>query len=161
RPSLKALQVFARRLNVEIVDLLAAGDDTEAGPEIRAAEDELNQQLNYARMLIRAGQFDEAFQLIRDAEQDATPRKAKLPSRALYRVPYLRGLAYLQLAQPELARPQLDEALDTARGDLEAEAATHNLLGLTYYQMEQPQMALEHHLEALRAVQSGDVQDPS
>src|SRR5690349_9066561 len=56
RPSLKALQVFARRLNVEIIDLLAAREETDAGPELRAAEDELGYQLNYAAMLIRTGQ---------------------------------------------------------------------------------------------------------
>ncbi|MFL5734607.1 MAG: helix-turn-helix domain-containing protein [Chloroflexia bacterium] len=161
RPSLKALQVFARRLNVEIVDLLTARDETDAGPELRAAEEDLNQQLNYARMLIGTGQFDEAFQLIRDAEESAKPYRDRLPARVLYRVPLLRGLAYLKLSQPEQARPQLDEALDAARGDLEAEAATRNLLGVAYYQMEQPQMALEHHLEGLSAVQTGAVQDPS
>src|SRR3954451_8187371 len=127
RPSLKALQVFARRLNVEIVDLLTARDETDAGPELRAAEEDLNQQLNYARMLIGTGQFDEAFQLIRDAEESAKPYRDGLPARVLYRVPLLRGLAYLKLSQPEQARPQLDEALDAARGDLEAEAATRNL----------------------------------
>lgn len=163
RPSLKALEVFARRLDMHITDFLVAqvGD---GGAEIVALEEDLNFQFNYARMLIRSNQVDEAFQMLADAEHSSKPHLDKLSVRARYRVPFLRGLAYLQQSEPALARPELEAALEIARvgkADDEITTSVRNLLGVAFYQLEQPQLALEQHLQCLRAVQTGVVKDLS
>src|SRR5215213_7248484 len=63
RPSLKALDVFARRLGVPIAEFLEVTSQASnvMQLEIAALEEDLQYQFNYARMLIRSGKADEAF----------------------------------------------------------------------------------------------------
>src|SRR4051794_33047671 len=64
RPSLKALEVLARRLQVPILDLLTAKHEVETEPELAALVEDLTYQVTYAKMLIRTDKVDEAFDLI-------------------------------------------------------------------------------------------------
>ncbi len=159
RPSLKALDFLARRLDVSFSDLLAAEQQTERNVEIAALEEKLHYQLNDARMLIRTDQVDEAFQLLQETEQSVTTYKEDLSPQVLYRIPFLRGLAYLHLSEPVPAQPHLEEALNLAEADPEAVCAVRNLLGVAYYELEQPQLALVQHLQCLNAVETGLVRD--
>ncbi len=161
RPSLKALDVFARRLNIPIADFLVARLDTETPPEVDALQEDLTYQFNYAKMLIRTDNSDEALKLLADAEASAELYMPKLPARIRYRIPFLRGLAYLQKSEPDLARPELEKALEIAEKDGDAEATTtvRNMLGVALYQQSQPQLALEYHLQCLRAVQKNEAKD--
>lgn len=159
RPSLKALDVLARRLGVSIIDLLSARQEVGVEPELRALEEDLHYQFNYARMLIRSNQVEDAFLLISEAEASAQPYKDKLAGKVLYRIPFLRGLAYLQLSDPKSAQPELEKALGLAENDVAVEAKVRNMLGVSYYLLEQPQLALEHHRKCLHAVETGKVKD--
>jgi tetratricopeptide (TPR) repeat protein len=161
RPSLKALDVFARRLNIPIADFLVARLDTDTPPELDALQEDLTYQFNYAKMLIRSDNTDEALKLLTDAESGAQLYMPKLPARIRYRIPFLRGLAYLQKSEPDLARPELEKALEITEKDGEVEAATtvRNMLGVALYQQGQPQLALEYHLQCARSVQSKEVKD--
>jgi tetratricopeptide (TPR) repeat protein len=161
RPSLKALDVFARRLNIPIADFLVARLDTDTPPELDALQEDLTYQFNYAKMLIRSDSTDEALKLLATAETGAQLFMPKLPARIRYRIPFLRGLAYLQRSEPDLARPELERALEITEkdGDAEASATVRNMLGVALYQQGQPQLALEYHTQCLRAVQNKEVKD--
>ena len=163
RPSLKALDVFARRLSIPIADFLVVRLDTETPPELDALQEDLTYQFNYAKMLIRSGEIDEALKLLSEAEANAQPFLQKLPVRLRFQVPYLRGMAYLRRMESDLARPELEKALSIVEQDnnKEAMARVRNLLGVAYSQQNQPQNALEQHQKALSAVKNKDVQDIS
>ena len=160
RPSLKALDIFARRLGVPRTDLLKATPEGLIEPELEALQEDLQYVFNYTRMLIHQNQPEQALQLIADAERRASLFMDRLPAGVRYNIPLLRGLAYMQQARPDLAKPELEAALAAASPDEEAIATARNLLGVVCYHLEQPQLALEHHLQALRAVHSGVVKDP-
>lgn len=161
RPSLKALDVFARRLGVPIVDFLVASHDLDNKPNIAAQQEDFLYQCNYAKMVMRSGKVDEAISLIDEIEQNAQPYKKMLPPNIAYLIPFLRGRAHLQALEPKLARPELEAALEVAKGDEEASARVHNLLGVAFYELDLPQLAAEHHLEALRTIRSQGIEDPN
>lgn len=161
RPSLKALDVFARRLGMPIADFLVARLDAETPPELDALQEDLTYQFNYAKMLVRSDRPDEALKLLDEAEASASVYAQKLPGRIRYRIPFLRGLAYLQKSEPDLARPEMESALEIAdkEGDIETTTTVRNMLGVTLYQQGQTQLALEYHLQCLRAVTGSEVKD--
>lgn len=161
RPSLKALDVFARRLNIPIADFLVARLDTDTPPELDALQEDMTYQFNYAKLLIRSDNADEALKLLADTESGSQLYIQKLPARIRYRIPFLRGLAYLQKAEPELARPELEQALEVAEKDDDPETAAtvRNMLGVALAQLSQPQLALEYHSQCLRAVKKNEVKD--
>jgi tetratricopeptide (TPR) repeat protein len=161
RPSLKALDVFSRRLGVPIVDFLAAAQDPQNQSAVEAQRESFLSQCNYAKMLMRTGQMKEALALIDEIEQDAQSYKKMLPPNLLYMVPFLRGRAHLQQLQPRLARPELEAALEAAKGDEEAVARVRNLLGVTFYELDLPQLAVDHHQECLRIIKSTKIKDPN
>jgi tetratricopeptide (TPR) repeat protein len=159
RPSFKALEVFARRLGVPVSDLLSTTQELSAEPDLKALQEDLIYQANYAKMLIRTGQVQEAFQLLDEMEKSAQPYKSSLSNNVAYLVPFLRGRAYLQVLAPNLARPELEAALEIARNDPEAVARVRNLLGVVFYEQSQPRLALEQHLLCLESIKSHVIGD--
>jgi tetratricopeptide (TPR) repeat protein len=157
RPSLKALEYFAQRLAVPVSELLGARPGAGSGlePDLAALQEDLLYQVNYAKMLIRTDQVDEAFQVLADAEQGTLPYGDKLAPSLRYLVPFTRARAYLQISDPEQARPELEEALKLAQGDEEATVRVRNLLGVVFYELEQPQLALEQHQQCLHGIHNG------
>src|SRR5687767_1078789 len=73
RPSLKALDVFSRRLGLTLSYFVAAPQDVDIEPDLAAVEEDLQYQVNYAKMLIRTGQVEEAFDVIAEAERNIEP----------------------------------------------------------------------------------------
>ena len=173
RPSLKALQYLASRLQLPLTHFVAGVEMAGAGleqidsarePELEALQEDLNYQYNYARMLIRSGgtsSVKEGLGIIQEAEKAAARYSTRLPARLLYRPHFLRGLAYLQDSRPELARPELEVALQAAGTDAHASTAVRNMLGVAFYLLEQPSNALHHHLQCLYAVEKSEVKDLS
>jgi len=159
RPSFKALEVFARRLEVPIAYFLDTSRQLSAEPDLAAVQEDLVYQADYAKMLIRAGQVEEALQLIAEIEQSALPYQSSLPAEVAYLAQFLRGRAYLQELAPELARPHLETALQIAMGSPEAVARVRNLLGVVYFELSQPHLALEQHLLCLQSIKSHEVND--
>jgi tetratricopeptide (TPR) repeat protein len=159
RPSFKALEVFARRLEVPISDFLTVSQQLSTEPDLDAVQEDLIYQSNYTKMLIRAGQVEEALELIAEIEQSAQPYQASLSPEVAYLVPLLRGRVYLHELAPDLARPQLEEALELAMGSPEAVARVRNLLGVVYFELSQPHLALEQHLLCRQSVKSQEIND--
>src|SRR4051812_18088043 len=60
RPSLKALDVFSRRLNIPMSDFISERLDENTTPEREAFQEDLVYRLNYARMMVRTGSAGEA-----------------------------------------------------------------------------------------------------
>jgi len=162
RPSLKALDYFAERLGIPVSVLLYAKEEIElkAEPALRSIEEDLRYRINYAKMLIRSNHVDEAFEALADALQIAHPYWDGLAPNVKYLLPLTRGRAYLQLSEPELARPELEEALILAIGDEEAEVTVRNLLGVVFYEQEQPRLALDEHLKCLEPARNR-LKDPN
>ena len=161
RPSLKTLDVFSRRLGIPMASFLAAPQPDGVDLDVAAIEEDLRYQTNYALMLIRSGQVDEALNLIAEAEKYAGAYLEKISPRVRYLIPFTRARAYVQRGQPALAAPELDAALEVAGDDAEAEARVRNLLGVVYYEQEQPQFAVHQHAQCLRAVRNASVKDPN
>ena len=172
RPSLKALEFLAQRLELPITHFLAGMNTlgetpptgsgsigVEAELDLQAVEEDLRYQINFAKMLIRTNKVDEAFQLLAEAEENARPYWRKLPDRIRYLIPYTRGRAYIQLTQAARAQPELEAALELAKSDALATATTRNLLGVMFYELGKANLALEHHLQCLQAIHSGVVKD--
>jgi tetratricopeptide (TPR) repeat protein len=164
-PSLKALEFFAQRLEMPISHFLVSTRNVDVEPEMEALEEDLNYQFDYARMLIRDGQMDQAFQLLSNAERSAEPFGRTISPTIMYRAPYLRGVAYMHMLDAELAKPEFERALavlkqsDGGQAARDAEVMVNNMLGTALYQAEQPHMALEYHLACKKAVDSGAVKD--
>ena len=169
-PSLKVIELFARRLEVPVAQLLRAnvaqytGSGLTSENDLGALQEDLNYQLNYAKMLIKDGNLEEALECIRLAEMyvaSTGPHAAKLPPRLLYRLPFLKGLAYLNSHNSDAALPELERALSLVEADEEKAATVHNLLGAAYYLKERPDLAIKEHLICLRAVQNNTLRDLS
>jgi tetratricopeptide (TPR) repeat protein len=122
-------------------------------------EEELQQGINHAKMLIRDGRIEDALRLIGELEQQAGPYLTTLPPNISYLIPFSRGRVYLQIKQPALARPELEAALALAEHDIEASARTQNLLGVAYYEQEDPSSALTYHLACVHAIVQGAIKD--
>src|SRR6266566_7330664 len=75
RPSLKALDFFAGRLGIPASTLLSATEtpQQEAEVQLEAFVEDLQYQINYAKMLIRSNQVDKALEAIAEAQQSAQP----------------------------------------------------------------------------------------
>jgi tetratricopeptide (TPR) repeat protein len=164
RPSLKALEFIASRLELPLSHFVArldrAGEHEETS-ELEALQEDLNYQYNYARMLIRSDNVEEAFDLIQTAEESASYYKKMLPSHLLYRPSFLRGLGHLQMSDPQSARPELESALEAAGEDACAQVIVRNMLGVAYYLLNQPAEAVQQHLRCIQAVEKGTVKDLS
>lgn len=122
-------------------------------------ENEVEQKVNFAKMLIRDGQVEEGMRLIDDLEHEYASVLSNVPARIRYLIPYTRGRAYLQLKQPTLALTEFQAAVELAGSDIEARARSQNLLGATLYFQEQPEAALKYHLECLEAIVQGPIKD--
>jgi|GEM_PF-1934049 len=161
RPSLKALEVFAERMQVPVACLVEVAERAQSGLalDLRAQAEDLQYQFNHVKMLVRAGNTDEAFQLISEIEQSASSYWDELPASIRYLAPFSRGRAYVQQAQWVAAQRELKTALEVADRDEEAVARTNNILGAAYYALGQHEYALNCHIECLRAIDRRAVND--
>jgi tetratricopeptide (TPR) repeat protein len=152
------LEVLARHFGVAVTELRAQAR-LETEPDLEAIEEDLHLQLNRAKPLIDKGQTEEALELINTAEHDVLPYMEHLSWQAHYRIPYLRGRAYLPLGKLAEGQAELETALAHVGPDLETLARVRNLLGVAHYLQGQPQQALQEHREGLRAAEDGMVRD--
>jgi tetratricopeptide (TPR) repeat protein len=162
RPSLKALELLAQRLQTPVAELLAAPASTR-DLDRAALEEDFIYQLDCARRAIDTVHPGAALALLATAEHQARDLLAEISNATRYRLAYLRALAYLGAGEPAAAHAALEVAEEraTALGDAEAVERVRNLVGNTYYQQNLPQMALELHMRCLQAIQHGVVRDPN
>src|SRR5690349_7223178 len=94
RPSLKALELMARRLEIPMSELLAAPQSGEGGPNLPLLEEDFMYQLDYANRLIDTLQADEALRRLNAAERQHAAILPEFTPEARFRLHYLRARAY-------------------------------------------------------------------
>lgn len=158
-PSRLALETLARHFGVPVAELLRVQPKLESEPGLEAIEEDLHLQLNHAKPLLDRGQTEEALELINRAENSVLPYIEHLSWQARYRIPYLRGRAYLPVGRLVEGQAELEIALAHVGPDLETVARVRNLLGVAHYLQGHPKLALQEHMEGLRAAEDGMVKD--
>ncbi|MEO8286526.1 MAG: tetratricopeptide repeat protein [Chloroflexota bacterium] len=168
-PSRAALDILANRLALPVIELQALRsavclEQTALPAKVnhsiaKLVGEDIEFQLNYARMLAREGRVDEALGVIDEAQACLVAYSDSLQAYPVYSVPYARARAYVQLGELSMARLELEKALQAAAGDHEAAARTRNMLGAVLYAQERPDEALHQHLTALYSVHDGQVRD--
>lgn len=163
RPSLKALELMARRLGIPVSEFLVVAPPSGSDVDIVALDEDLAYQLDHAKLLITTERGDEALQLIHAAEQEYGPYLDRMSDQTRYRFHRLRALSYLRVGEPGSARRDLDRALALAQqlDDPQEVERARNALGVVFYEQDLPQQALEHHLHCLRGIEDNVVKDPN
>lgn len=163
RPSLKALELMARRLGIPVSEFLAAVPATGSDIDIAALDEDLAYQLDHAKLLITTERGHEAIRIINAAEQEYSAYFDQMSEPTRYRFYRLRASAYLRVGEPGSARTDLNRAIALAEqmADPQEVERARNVLGVVFYEQDLPQQALEHHRLGLQAIHNGIVKDPT
>jgi transcriptional regulator with XRE-family HTH domain len=161
RPSLKALELMARRLEIPMSELLAVPQSDEGTPDLTVLEEDFAYQLDYANRLIDTLQADDALRRLNAAERQHEAYLPQMSTQVRFRLRYLRARAYIRLIEPATARTELAAAMSLAQEleDPETAERVRNMIGAAFYQQDMPRLALEQHDQCLRAIHSGVVKD--
>jgi tetratricopeptide (TPR) repeat protein len=163
RPSLKALSILARRLDVPLTFLLegtpagaaearAVGySPADAGPDQRIDVDLLQ-----ADVLIQQGAFAQAQELLEPIQPE------RITTDQVYRLYLLRGQVHLGANEYQEAVVDLRSALSQGESlnDSEYTERARNLLGKAYFSLYNYTLAMENHLRCNTAIEQGLVTDP-
>ncbi len=161
RPSLKALELMARRLGLPISGFLTVAPSPTDEVAVGALEEDFAYQLDQAKLLITTERGDEALTLIGSAEEAITPYFARFSAPTRYRFHRLRALAYVRVHAPGPARYDLAQAINLAQQLDDPQEIVHarNALGMVFYEQDMPQQALEQHQVCAQAIHQGVVKD--
>ena len=163
RPSLKALSILARRLDVPLTFLLegspagaaearAVGySPADAGPDQRIEVD-----LLHADVLIQQHLYKEAARLLEPIQPE------RITTDQVYRLYLLRGQSHLGAGEYQEAVVDLRSAVVQGEGLNDGEYAerARNLLGKAYFLLYNYTLALENHQRCHTAIENGQVSDP-
>ena len=163
RPSLKALSILARRLDVPLTFLLegspagaaearAVGySPADSGPDQRVDVDLLQ-----ANVLVQQGAHAQAEQLLEPIQPE------RITIDQVYRLYLLRGQVHLSASEYQEAVVDLRQAVaqGEALNDSEYIERARNLLGKAYYMLYNYTLAEENHLRCNAAIESGQITDP-
>ena len=163
RPSLKALSILAKRLDVPLTFLLegspagaaearAVGySPADSGPDQRIEVDLLQ-----ADVLIQQQQYQEAAELL------APMQPERITTDQVYRLFLLRGQIHLGLHEYQEAVVDLRAAVTQGEGlnDIESIERARNLLGKAYFLLYNYTLAMENHLRSNTAIENGQINDP-
>lgn len=163
RPSLKALSVLARRLDVPLTFLLegspagaaearAVGySPADSGPDQRVDVDILQ-----ASVLVQQGGYTEAEELLAPIQPE------RITTDQVYRLYFLRGQVHLGVNEYQEAVVDLRSAVSQgeALNDSEYIERARNLLGKAYYLLYNYTLAVENHLRCNAAIENGQITDP-
>jgi len=163
RPSLKALSILARRLDVPLTFLLegspagaaearAVGySPADSGPDQRVDVD-----LLHAHVLIQQGAYSDAQKLLEPIQPD------RVTTDQVYRLYLLRGQVHLGVGEYQEAVVDLRSAVSQgeALNDIEYTERARNLLGKAYFLLYNYTLAVENHLRSNAALENGQIADP-
>lgn len=163
RPSLKALSILAKRLDVPLTFLLegspagaaearAVGySPADAGPDLK-----IDVELLQASVLIEQRRFTEAHAILAPLQPE------RLTTDQAYRLFLLRGQIHLGLNENQEAVVDLRQALSQGEGmgDVEYAGRARNLLGKAYFLLHNYTLAMENHLQCVNAIQGHQIEDP-
>ena len=163
RPSLRALSILAKRLDVPLTFLLegspagaaearAVGySPADSGPDQRVDVDLLQ-----ANVLVHQHAFKEAEQLLEPIQPE------RITTDQAYRLFLLRGQIHLGANEYQEAVVDLRAAVSQGEGlnDIEYIERARNLLGKAYYSLYNYTLAVENHQRCNAAIENGYITDP-
>jgi len=163
RPSLRALSILAKRLDVPLTFLLegspagaaearAVGySPTDSGPDQR-----IDVNLLQASILIHQHAFKEAEELLTPIQPE------RITTDQVYRLFLLRGQIHLSSNQYQEAVVDLRAAVTQGEGlnDIEYIERARNLLGKAYFSLYNYTLAMENHLRCNAAIENGYINAP-
>ncbi|HZO75948.1 MAG TPA: tetratricopeptide repeat protein [Ktedonobacteraceae bacterium] len=163
RPSLKALSVLARRLDVPLTFLLEGSPSgaaearavgyspADAGPDLKIDVDLLQ-----ADVLVQHGDYQQAAQLLEPIQPE------RITTDQVYRLYLLQGQVHLGLAEYQEAVVDLRSAVSQgeALNDNEYTERARNLLGKAYFLLYNYTLAIENHLRCNAAIENEQITDP-
>ncbi len=163
RPSLKALAILARLLDVPLTFLMegspaAAAEARAVGysPADSEPDTRVDVDLLQATVLVQQGKYKQAAGLLAPLQPE------RISSEQAYRLYCLRGEIGLGENQYQEAVVDLRQAVTQAEGinDIEYIERARNLLGKAYYSLYNHTLAIENHLRCNAAIESGQMNDP-
>ncbi|MDQ6662721.1 MAG: tetratricopeptide repeat protein [Chloroflexota bacterium] len=163
RPSLKALSVLARRLDVPLTFLLegspsGASEARAVGysPADSGPDQKIDIDLLQARIFVQQRDFEHAQELLAPIQEE------RITTDQAYQLFLLRGEIHLGLNQYQEAVVDLRSAVTQGEnmGDSEYTERARNLLGKAYYFLYNYTLAAEHHQRCKTAIESGQISDP-
>lgn len=163
RPSLKALSILARRLDVPLTFLLegspaGAAEARAVGysPADSGPDQRIDVELLQANVLVQQGAFKDADQLITPIQPE------RITVDQAYRLFLLRGQIHLGSNEYQEAVVDLRAAVTQGEGlnDIESIERARNLLGKAYFNLHNYTLALENHSRCNASIENGQINDP-
>jgi HTH-type transcriptional regulator, quorum sensing regulator NprR len=163
RPSLKALSILAKRLDVPLTFLLdgSPGGATEAraagfSPADSGPDQRIDVELLQASVLLQQHHFTEASDLLTPILAD------RITTDQAYHLFLLHGQVHLGLGEYQEAVVDLRAAVSQGEnmGDVEYAERARNLLGKAYFSLYNYTLALENHIRCASALESNLINDP-
>lgn len=163
RPSLKALSILAKRLDVPLTFLLegspaGAAEARAVGysPADSGPDQRIDVDLLQASVLVQQQKCQEAAELLAPIQPD------RITTDQVYRLFLLRGQIHLGLNEYQEAVVDLRAAVTQGEGlnDIESIERARNLLGKAYFLLYNYTLAMENHLRCYTAIENGQINDP-
>ncbi len=163
RPSLKALSILAKRLDVPLTFLLEGSPEgvREAqavgySPADSGPDQKIDVDLLQASVLVQQRQYAQANALLAPIQPE------RITMEQAYRLFFLRGQIHLGLQEYQEAVVDLRAALTQGEGlnDIEYIERSRNLLGKAYFSLYNYTLAMENHQRCYNAIASGQIMDP-
>jgi tetratricopeptide (TPR) repeat protein len=163
RPSLKALSVLARRLDVPLTFLLegspaGAAEARAVGysPADSGPDQRIDVDLLQAAVLVQQCAYLEAEELLTPIQPE------RITTDQVYRLYLLRGQIHSSAGEYQEAVVDLRSAIvqGEALNDSEYTERARNLLGTAYYQLYNYTLAMENHARCNAAIENGQIADP-
>ena len=163
RPSLKALSILAKRLDVPLTFLLegspaGAAEARAVGysPADSGPDQRIDVELVQANVLIYQHAFKEAEQLLAPIQPE------RITTDQAYRLFLLRGQIHLGVNEFQEAVVDLRAAVSQGEGlnDIEYVERARNLLGKAYFSLYNYTLAMENHQRSNTAIENGHINDP-
>ncbi len=163
RPSLKALSILARRLDVPLTFLLEGSPSGAAearavgySPADSGPDQRVDVDLLQADVLVQQGAFKPAEELLLPIQAE------RITTDQVYRLYLLRGQVHLGSGEYQEAVVDLRLALSQGESlnDSEYTERARNFLGKAYFALYNYTLAMENHLHCNTAIEQGLVTDP-
>ena len=163
RPSLRALSVLAKRLDVPLTFLLEGSPEgvKEAqavgySPADSGPDQKVDVDLLQASVLIQQQEYEQASELLLPVQAD------RITIDQAYRLFFLRGQVHLGRQEYQEAVVDLRAAVTQGEGlnDIEYIERARNLLGKAYFQLYNYTLAMENHLRCYSTIENGQILDP-
>src|SRR5437868_5140073 len=163
RPSLKALSILAKRLDVPLTFLLEGSPSGAAearavgySPADSGPDQRIDVDLLQASVLVQQQLYQEAAELLTPIQPE------RITTDQVYRLFLLRGQIHLGLHENQEAVVDLRAAVTQGESlnDLEYIERARNLLGKAYFLLYNYTLALENHLRCNSTIENGHINDP-